>query len=160
MGNRGPGHGTGPFLSPLPPLVTITHFGGPSSTTTTATAVPSSSQGTGLTLLPLPTLFHLLFLLFQVSQPPFLPSTHILQPLSPSSHHPPPSRHCHPHRNKKRQNNHHLLSSYSVASTLQRARHLLNLFTSMLTPEPEGSYSLSQQSAIPFIRKNSLLFSQ
>ena len=64
-------------------------FWGPSI----ATAVPSSSQGTGLTLLPLPTLFHLLFLLFQVNQPPCLPSTHILQPLSSTSHHPLPSLH-------------------------------------------------------------------
>lgn len=65
----------------------------PSSTMTITTAVPFSSEGTGLTLLPLPTLVHLLSLLFQVNQPPFLPSTHTLQSVSSSSYHPLPSLH-------------------------------------------------------------------
>lgn len=93
MGKHGPGHCTGPFLSQLPLLITTPHFGGASSAMTMPTAVPSSSQGTSLTLLALPTLFQLLFLPFQVNQPPFLPSTHILQPLSFSSQHPLPSLH-------------------------------------------------------------------
>lgn len=92
MGNHGPGHCTGPFLSQLP-LITTPHFWGTSSAMTMPTAVPSSSQGTGLTLLALSTLFQLLFLLFQVNQPPFLPSTHIPQPPSFSSQHPLPSLH-------------------------------------------------------------------
>lgn len=49
--------------------------------------------GMGLITLPFPTLVHLSSFLFQVNQPSFLASTHILQPMSSSSYQSLPSLH-------------------------------------------------------------------
>ena len=105
-------HSSSPLLTSLEP----------SSTMTITTAVPFSSEETGLTLLPLPTLVHLLSLLFQVNQPPFLPSTHILQPVSSSSYHPLPSLHSKPTQSGSFL--HHTRERFSPGTQLKSSSHL------------------------------------